>query len=139
MKILFLDLDGVIVTRASLKIHSGLFAPFDPVCVERLNRITDATGAHIVVSSTWRLFFEFDELCELFKNYGVTGKVYGRTPDLRYTAREEEIKAYLSKHPEVRQFAVVDDDRDVVSNAVFTETVYGLQDWHVEELIRLLS
>ena len=48
MKVVFLDFDGVINT------HEGAW---DSAAIARLNRITDATGAVIVVSSSWREAF----------------------------------------------------------------------------------
>ena len=61
MKIIFLDIDGVLCTAKSVgllktNIDGRLAKQFDPDCVVRLNHITDATGAQIVISSSWRLY-----------------------------------------------------------------------------------
>src|SRR5688500_9278670 len=110
MKVVFLDIDGVLVNRKSLMKASGLRATADPHCVEALNAITDATSAKIVVSSTWRYFhrsmgfasplaFMRMKLAE----WGVRAEVIGCTPDLSRKAgplyagvrRGDEIQAWL--------------------------------------------
>lgn len=53
IRIVFLDFDGVINKGAG---------PWWPECVAELNRITDATGAKIVVHSTWRYGRTLDEI-----------------------------------------------------------------------------
>ena len=44
MNIIFLDIDGVLVTRKSITERSGINAKFDPVAVRRLNRIVKSGG-----------------------------------------------------------------------------------------------
>jgi hypothetical protein len=56
---------------------------FDKKMCERLNKITDATGAAIVISSSWRLFYgnsKMDKLIEIFRQAGVTAPILGPTP-----------------------------------------------------------
>ncbi len=50
-KLIFLDMDGVIATPRVVK--DGLWA-IDPQCEEELGRIISATGAELVISSSWR-------------------------------------------------------------------------------------
>jgi len=56
MKVNFLDIDGMLNSGQYIKVLDGDFDvpinQMDPVAVARLNTITDATGAKIVVSST---------------------------------------------------------------------------------------
>ena len=54
MKIIFLDFDGVLINRESLKQASGLQSKAHPSCVAALNSIIEVTEASIVVTSTWR-------------------------------------------------------------------------------------
>jgi len=93
MKIIFLDIDGVLNHQKwytfrheymDMKVVSDQYPKyeFDPGSVECLNWITDATGAKIVVSSTWRRGRTIEELQELLKSVGVTGEVIGKTPSL---------------------------------------------------------
>lgn len=98
MKIVFLDIDGVLVNIESLKRGSGLRAKAHPDCVNALNKIISETDARIVVSSTWRAG-GVKYMRETLKLWGVEAKVRGITPDLRKAIRyrtDEELKLYLS-------------------------------------------
>lgn len=54
MKIIFLDIDGVLNTSETLKhSHNGIIG-IDPYRVLLLDRIVEATGAEVVLSSSWR-------------------------------------------------------------------------------------
>lgn len=90
MKVIFLDVDGVLNSEEWMKsrrdkysmddIHTQYpFYEFSPDLVANLNKITDATGAKIVVSSTWRLGRTVEQLIELLKSVGVTGEVIDKT------------------------------------------------------------
>ena len=116
MKIIFTDVDGVLnddTTPTRTKSHC-LFIDQDKLL--RLKRIVDATGAKIVLSSTWRYDRDddqyngdFGELQEAFHNVGLT--FYSFTPvDAIGIRRGMEIRAWLGAHPEATQFIILDDD-----------------------------
>lgn len=90
MKVIFLDFDGVLVT-----VHDRYTAG-SPFCVFNLNRIIEATGAKIVVSSSWRILFEMEELTRFLKEWGVQGEVIGKTPVNHDGERGDEIQAWLN-------------------------------------------
>jgi len=134
LKVIFLDIDGVLVNRKSLADMGGMRAKADPRCVEALNAITDATGAKIVVSSTWRCYpppdFETptDYMRAKMREWGVRGEVIGCTPDLAKESlacrgiyvgaeRGDEIQAWLDRNAtvgdEVESFVILDDDSDM--------------------------
>lgn len=81
-RLIFLDIDGVLNTcqhgsfRCSL--NGQEYHAFCPKTVAALNRITDETGAKIVVSSTWRLK-GLDVMRAILGDQGVTGEVIGLT------------------------------------------------------------
>lgn len=64
MKIIFLDIDGVLNhedfyrERFEKRYDDGAiehpYSEIDPKTVQRLNKIIEETGANIVISSTWR-------------------------------------------------------------------------------------
>lgn len=118
MKVVFLDFDGPILPRMSHVV--GQEKKAWPSCIKQLNRITDATGAVIVVSSTWRWGGE-DYVRELLKQWGATGQVAGITPVLDHKGkrvwyspqRGDEIGAWLRHHPDVRTYIILDDDDDM--------------------------
>lgn len=160
MKVLFLDIDGVICLRTS---H---YQYFDKECCARIKLILEKTGAKIVVSSTWRKSHTLQSLKELmargyeleslkleseehieFDKVGTFDSevIIGMTPTLNveYTesgipyGRGAEISAWLSEHPEVNQYVVIDDDRvDIVPHTdllVQTDTRIGITDTDVQK------
>lgn len=120
MKLIFLDIDGVLVTAKTLKGRSGLRAVADPPCVDALNRITFVTEAKLVISSSWR-FCGLEEMRLILKYWGVTGEVIGITPDLTrkvigvYSAvpRIREICAWLQAECDDARWIAIDDDDDM--------------------------
>ena len=115
LKILFLDFDGVLNSEQYLHRCGEYGVVFDPACMVQLQRIVQTTDARIVLTSSWREHWESDESCgdntgvqinTLFHQYGLS--VWDKTPKLR-DRREKEIEAWLTAHPDVENFAVVDD------------------------------
>ncbi len=117
MKIIFLDIDGVINPwRTPEKDSSGRFGR---EAMENFIRILDAApDASIVITSTWRRHHSLSELKSIFGEAGIQpGRILDVTPDLRYTEgmirhdvdRSDEIQAWLDQHPGVEVFAILDD------------------------------
>lgn len=150
MKILFLDIDGVL---NSVKFFNTLPHGFtttrsdeilDPEAIERVNKIINETGAKIVVSSSWRIGLSLVELQILLKDHGITGDIIGMTPSLSFKGRRRghEIQAWLNNHLEVIDFIILDDDSDMVHlMPALVKTSYqeGLLDVHVELAIKMLN
>lgn len=156
MKIIFLDIDGVICNREQWKhrveFEGEILCEFDKEAVAMLNQLTDKTGAEIVLSSSWRHGSEekFTTLIFWFRKQGVTGTVIDRTPNLMNTQRGHEIKAWLDKNSSVEAFVVLDDDNDmdaVKDNFVWTLTTVetedmlkeGLTQVHVDKALAILD
>jgi hypothetical protein len=108
MKVIFLDFDGVLTTRATK------FASGDPKCVAALNRITTITDAKIVVSSTWRIQGLKAVKVNLM-DWGVIAEIIDITPRLRddNCTRGDEIKQWLKENHNVSRFVILDDDTDM--------------------------
>ena len=86
-KILFLDIDGVLNTERWHKKMMESHAPkdsfgydFDPEAVANLRRIIEATGAEIVISSSWK-GYGMDGLQELWETRDLPGKVIDMLPE----------------------------------------------------------
>lgn len=122
-KYIFLDIDGVMnherwLHQAHLKNLSSPEFWFDPVCVDRLNKILFETGAKLVISSSWR---SDPKLKEQFQQVGIHSD-FDRTismwqsRQLGYTIRGEEIDHYLKEHGidvhSRHQYIILDDDND---------------------------
>ena len=110
MKVLFLDIDGVVCLHKD-KDWDNEEEIFDAACCRKLQEIVSATGCKLVLSSSWRLFPEsIRSMFRQFKPFGITRENFlGRTP-LR-GERGDEIMAYLKKRPQIETFVAVDDER----------------------------
>jgi hypothetical protein len=126
MKIIFLDIDGVILTPSCYAKASGSHAPADPNCVTALNCVLLATGAQIVLSSAWRLGDGLMFCREKFQEWGIKGALRGKTPHLTGKDRGAEIEAWLDDYGKlthlsprapsetvVDSFVILDDDSDM--------------------------
>lgn len=158
--IIFLDIDGVLINRKSFmgsegKKCSGLRARPDPDCVARLNRITEATGAKLVLSSSWRSTHDthkgnLKENRKLLLRFGVQGELIGYTERLEYKEgsifiakqRGDEIQHWLDKNECDSRFLIIDDDSDMgplLLHLIQTNFEIGLTDELAEQAIRRLS
>lgn len=150
MKVIFLDIDGVMCNRHSFKdlpkrYHScdseHPYHQADPECVNALNLIIDATDAKIVISSTWRFFGE-SKLKNIFEDWGIKGQIIGFTPRLHGPfVRGHEIARWLQIYP-VEHFVILDDDCDMChlkDRLVRTNFTDGLTASDAKKAIELLS
>lgn len=78
--------------------------------MERLNRLTDATDAKIVVSSTWR---SDSNLQEVFNLVGIKEPIHDITPYMRSRHRGSEIQEWLDKQTEPYRYVIFDDDTEL--------------------------
>lgn len=151
MKVLFLDFDGVLNSHQSAHFwhnkrdqskwenemysawHGTLreyiaqeFCPIAMSNVEELiRRIPDLK---IVVSSTWRLGETVESLRKiLYPSKLIGDAIIGTTPRFGGEARGHEIHDWLTKHPEVTKFVIVDDDDDMVH---LSDRLVNTDSWH---------
>ena len=116
MKVIFLDMDGVLVTQAS----SGgpmwkLMLALDRACVARLNVLLGAGDILIVISSSWRKHNGVRQIHAHLHRAGLTNCRFHDdwcTVVLDGKTRGAEIDEWLKRHPEVTNFIIVDDDGD---------------------------
>lgn len=126
MKVIFLDIDGVLNTKetyASIYKTQGSVGLYD-IAIDlfrlgHLKEIIDQTDAKIVLSSSCRKLFikengkivpatlKSRNLYNLFYNNGI--EIFDITPE-NLRSREEEIKLWLSNNPDVEEFVIIDDD-----------------------------
>jgi len=139
--VVFLDVDGVL--------HS-LFGDdlFVEGCCRALEHVLRATGAHTVLSSSWR-----SEESKVAMLNGVLQRrqlapVMDRTPELG-APREAEICTWLDQHPEVTRWIAIDDmdlessdtvhARRMRGRFVRTDCNTGLTHAQAERAIQLLQ
>lgn len=129
MRILFLDIDGVLNSdlwykSEKSKEFDGVLSHFDPKLVVILNNLVQKTEAKIVISSTWRNKYSNEELTKILENAGLKLDIVGFTPDLRrnedYILRGNEILKWCMdnedllgcKWKDYHDFAILDDNTD---------------------------
>lgn len=126
---------------------------FCPLASRRLAWIIELTGAKIVISSTWRMN-GLSEMQAMWKHRGLAGEVIDITPihmakrtnDMPFLERLErgnEIKEWLSEHPEVKSYVIFDDDNDMLpeqlENFIRTDEAYGITLKDAEKAIQILN
>ena len=118
MKVIFLDIDGVL---NSARFRGELGMSYFSRIIDRrkmplLKRIADETGALIVLSSSWRKFWNQGEnqrdsagqlISDSFREYGL--RIHSKTPVLENAGRDGEIRLWLEQHPYVDGYVILDD------------------------------
>lgn len=115
MKVVFLDIDGVVNSHRTAIAFGGYPSTFDgyergmfdEVAIALIRGIVKQAGASVVLSSTWRLTHAF---AQVGKELDLP--IIDRTPSTLGN-RGHDIARWLSNHPEVESYAIVDDDSDM--------------------------
>jgi hypothetical protein len=154
MKIIFLDIDGVISTSQCWgKGNDNKWGAymFDPKCVAVLNFILKETGAEIILSSDWKSHYTLFEMNEIFAHNGVIKGPIGFTPNSKsYTGdnleggRIDEINSWLNTHAwkgDIKWVAVDDLNMFDLDNFVHCpKHMEGIKQTGVKEkIIKFLS
>lgn len=130
-KFIFLDIDGVLVTRKELMkpFKKDRNHDFNKKCVENLEWLLEQTGAEVVISSSWRIG-RLEYMRDIFKNRGFKycEKIIGETPRIHtlvfsdgqnghWVPRGLEIKIFLEKVLQEKaeaSYVIFDDDSDML-------------------------
>lgn len=127
MKVLFLDIDGVCNSLAFAQRNGmNLWHKTDPDLVALVRKIIKETGCSVVLSSTWRLYPEAlavvkRDVCHILDCTAdmQSGGKWG------VVARGVEIQEWLDRHPEVKQYAILDDNSDFLPNQWLFKTSFN--------------
>lgn len=140
MKIIFLDIDGVLNNHFDYERYG--FEYVDSGLVEVLKGIVFATKAEIVLSSTWRINDSDRAFIRSALRYKYLDFI-GITPYLKSKPRAEEIKLWLQDNPHVVKFAILDDSGDAgigMEDSFFKTDYYvGLTSEIAEKVINHLN
>lgn len=166
MKVAFLDFDGVLNSAQSAAfwhnrrdqgkwenemykdwpgtLKEYLAMEFCPIALsnmeELMRRVPDLK---IVISSTWRLGETVESLKKILQPAKlVSDAVIDVTPRIALTPRGNEIQAWLDSHPEVTDFVIIDDDRDMLHlkpKLVNTNSLHGFQYGDMLWALRILK
>jgi hypothetical protein len=136
---IFLDCDGVLANARSqvwdfeegdmtlLHDPAGKHVPLERRCLAELQRLVEATGATIVLSTTWRVEPDMRAfLCSALEPFA---KDVQDTPVLH--DRGAEVAAWLAANPHVLSYAILDDGHD----EAFARA--GLSEHFVQTLMRV--
>lgn len=153
MKLIFLDFDGVLNYDNYQSDNPNFpFTHLDPIAVNKLNRIYEATGAVVVFTTTWRESWKYYDLCNLMRQLGYIGTFVAVTPIHRglYNMRGNEILDFIQKREselgkwhEYSNYVILDDDEDVLfyqkDNFVHVDRTKGLSNNDVGKAINILN
>ena len=162
MKVLFLDIDGVLNSNFwnethQMEISDGILV--DEEKVKLLSEILRTTQAKIVFHSGWKYWYNVDlhplryeaaNLLSILEKYGL--KIYDKTPDLATyeikinkkfsLIKAAEILLWLEAHNDVNSYIVLDDldlHNDVIlQHQIKTDSSVGLSEENVIQAIDML-
>lgn len=151
MKIIFLDIDGVLNSWRYDQVRMSLADNIDETRLPLLYQIVSSTDAKIVLTSSWRKHWERDSdkvdsigqnLNQLFEENGLA--IFDKTIESSDNNRTDEIRDWLAKNS-VEQFVIIDDIAfgwdELESHLVRTNYRIGrgLHDSHVSQAISILN
>lgn len=150
MKIIFLDIDGVL--------NGNLFVPkddkfgvlIDNTRLDLIKQIIDATDAKIVLSSSWKEHWgKADTECDdtgrvinrIFAEKGLS--IFDKTTKY-HNDRKQEIVGWLQVHPDVSDFVVIDDgffEEGILKNhfVLTSKLRFGIDENDVNKAISILN
>lgn len=138
MKILFLDVDGVMNCQDTFRKDGNAIFPIDQYMAFLVGKIVLETGCKVVLSSSWKHHKESVE--HIHKRIV---DIYDVTPDIGQV-RGDEIKAWLdnSKY-KVDRYAILDDNSDMLPeqmpNFFKTQWLVGITDDIAKAVIEHLN
>ena len=153
MKVIFLDIDGVIQSpRYCVAIgETGFLSAFEPAAMSMVRNLLRDSKAKIVISSSWRSG-KSDEtqmlLKQLFRSCGfklIANSFHTdwRTISIQGQPRGAEIKEWLDRHPEAKSYLILDDDADMLpeqsGSFVQTDRYNGILLQHYDQARKILG
>ncbi len=161
MKVIFLDIDGVLNHEAFYKerfekrYEEGAighpYSEIDPKSVANLNNLIKDTDAKIVISSTWR-HSGLDYCKDVLEFHGFKGEIIGITPTCRYEMclRGNEIHQWIDDNRklvgpyyEFTEYVILDDDSDMLywqrNNFLLIDRFVGLTMGNVFQAKKILN
>lgn len=150
-KILFIDIDGVLVTEWSCMQQKRTlgdfndYEPYAPKCVEALNKIISAIHPLLIISSNRRFQSDIDTFRKIWDSGGIE---YERLAVLESVGegtvftnseaeKENDINEYIRRHAlDSEEYIVIDDENLHVKNLI---VVYGKNGLGMENAGKAIS
>ncbi len=154
MKVIFLDIDGVLNWIGCPDIIQDVYFVNDEK-IFLLKEIIDRTGAKVVLSSTWRFgwfdrdngintekSYRFEKLEEKLADNGI--EFLSKTPVIKHASRGKVIQKWLENWngEKIENFVILDDGcsaEPYADRLILTSTYKGLQSEDVEKAVSLLN
>lgn len=152
MKLLFLDIDGVLNSTQSVYYYSRqkkkirMETLLCPIATSNLQHILEKhPDCQIVISSTWRKYYTLKQFKKIFDYYKIdSSRIIGITPINKGSEiRGKQIAQWFSENPQYRfsHFVIIDDDGDMeqylnTHHFVQTSSKSGLMWSQVEEVLK---
>lgn len=153
MKIIFLDIDGVLNSIRYDRQRTIDQGNIDETRLQLIKKLVDATEARIVLSSSWRKHWGKDiskcdaigrDINEVFEKYHLA--IYDKTECLPSNDRAEEIRKWLNRQGNIEAFVIFDDiafgwGNDLQEYLIKTNPRigFGLEEKHIQKAIELLK
>lgn len=147
MKVIFLDIDGVLCSLRSAMAYGGSPVPTDPgswnkfddTAIKLLQEAVKRTGAVVVLTSSWR-----EKVGKELLQWRLGVKLEDMTREARDDElRGDQIKDWLADHHEVTVYAILDDDEDMLleqmPHLILTSKRNGFLLGHYDQLCESLS
>ena len=120
MKVIFLDIDGVINSNRTVMAFDGYPFSFEPGDIEKFDQVAITLirkaclrfGAVCVLSSTWRKKYTPVEVTEALNIPVIDSTVV----TFGHRIRGHEIREWLEDHPEVTSYVIIDDNSDMLDS-----------------------
>ena len=156
MKVIFLDIDGVLNDKkCRARAPSGCRGVADAK-LKLLREIVLRTDAKLVLTSSWKKYWKKEEatdpdmlyLMKKLKRFGLS--IYDKTEDTFWAERGKGIHLWLTDHRDTTAWVVLDDEvfpdyetYKISKHLVKTEFLHGrdggLQEEHIEQALVILN
>lgn len=156
-KFVFLDFDGVMDTmrydnwliREGFPEADKYGVLFDPQCINNLDLIISATGAEIVITSSWKDWMTYEMLVAMWKERNLPGFLLDVTPTCS-SHRGDEISKWLEYYSEYTKnekykYVIIDDlgeadfNEEQLSHLVQVDLYSGLDEVATAKAIEILK
>lgn len=152
MKVIFLDIDGVLNNLYSGIRRKKPRDDFDDDKMQILKKLYAASGAKIVLISSWRFDMSIDNV---FKKYGM--EIFDRVPRSPDSFRPDEIGMFMELHEgEIEGYVILDDEstgysEEQMNHAIITKENFdqdvraeysyfeGLREKHIDWALAILN
>lgn len=136
MKLLFLDIDGVLNSKRSETVtgKEKTVNNLDPVALSLVQKVVEETGAVVCLTSNWR-FNHY--ILDLGKKMDLP--IIYQTPGRDDEDRTKEIEEYLSNCGKLEAYAVLDDLPLSIDRLVKVDPDNGVSYDNYKQLMELLN